>query len=135
MRNLLVDTNILLDLLGRRMPFYNEAAKLFNLAENRQVILYTSSVSIVNVHYVLRKYKKEQDTRNIIRTLKILVRELPLDKRITDLAMNSDFRDFEDAIQCYTALGGKLDGIITRNAGDFKKSSLPVMTAGEFINR
>jgi predicted nucleic acid-binding protein len=134
MRKLLVDTNILLDLLGRRMPYFTEAAKLFNQAEDKQVNLYLSSLSIVNVHYVLRKYKTEHETRKIIRALKLLVGELPIDKRITDLALNSEFNDFEDAIQYYTALEAKLDIIITRNLIDYKKSTLPVMTAGEFIN-
>jgi len=134
MRKLLVDTNIVLDLLGRRMPYFTEAAKLFNQAENKQVNLYLSSLSTVNVHYVLRKYKNEDETRKIIRTLKLLFWELPLDRRITDLALNSEFADFEDAIQYYTALDAKLDVIITRNINDYKKSKLPVMTAGEIIN-
>jgi predicted nucleic acid-binding protein len=134
MRKLLVDTNIVLDLLGRRMPYFTEAAKLFNQAENKQVNLYLSSLSTVNVHYVLRKYKNEDETRKIIRTLKLLFWELPLDRRITDLALNSEFADFEDAIQYYTALDAKLDVIITRNINDYKMSKLPVMTAGEFIN-
>jgi predicted nucleic acid-binding protein len=134
MRKLLVDTNIVLDLMGRRMPYFTAAAKLFNKAEDKNIILYMSSLSTVNVHYVLRKYKDEDETRRIIRTLKILVRELPLDKRITDLALNSEFIDFEDAILYYTALDAKLDVIISRNIKDFKKSTLPVLTAGEFIS-
>lgn len=135
MRRLLVDTNIVLDLLGRRMPYFSEAAKLFNMAEKKQVLLYVSSLSIVNVHYVLKKYKNESETRTIIRNLKLIVDELPVDKRITDLALNSDFDDFEDAIQFFTALEGKQEIIITRNLNEFKKSTLPVMTAAEFINQ
>jgi len=133
MRKLLVDTNILLDLLGRCMPYFTEAAKLFTMAENKQIHISVSSLSIVNTHYILRKYKNEDETRNIIRNLKLLVSELPVDKRITDLALNSRFSDFEDAIQYYTALEGKREIIITRNLIDYKESTLPVMTAGEFI--
>jgi hypothetical protein len=50
-----------------------------------------------------------------------------------DLALNSEFRDFEDAIQYYTAIENDQDLIITRNQQDFKESKIPVMTAGEFI--
>lgn len=135
MRRLLVDTNIVLDLLGRRMPYFSEAEKLFNMAEKKQVLLFVSSLSIVNIHYVLKNFKNEDETRTIIRNLKLIVDELPVNKRITDLALNSDFRDFEDAIQYYTALDGQLEIIITRNVNDFKKSTLPVKTAGEFINQ
>jgi hypothetical protein len=51
----------------------------------------------------------------------------------SDLALNSEFRDFEDAIQYYTAIENNQDLIITRNLSDFRESKLPVMTAGEFI--
>jgi len=68
-----------------------------------------------------------------LRKLKVLVNVLPLDDKITDLALNSDFRDFEDAIQYYTAIENDQDLIITRNQPDFKESKLPIMTAKEYI--
>jgi hypothetical protein len=57
----------------------------------------------------------------------------PLDDKITDLALNSEFRDFEAGIQYYTAIENDQDIIITRNQQDFKESKIPVLTAGEFI--
>jgi len=68
-----------------------------------------------------------------LRKFKVLVNVLPLDDKIADLALNSEFRDFEDAIQYYTAIENDQDLIITRNQRDFKESKIPVMTAGEFI--
>jgi hypothetical protein len=44
------------------------------------------------------------EVRNILRKFKVLVNVLPLDDKITDLALNSEFHDFEDAIQYYTAI-------------------------------
>ena len=73
------------------------------------------------------------EVRNILRTFKVLVNVLPLDDKITDLALNSEFRDFEDALQYYTAIENDQDLIITRNQQDFKQSKKPVMTAGEII--
>jgi hypothetical protein len=61
------------------------------------------------------------------------VNVLPQDDKINDLALNSEFRDFEDAIQYLTAIENDQDLIVTRNQADFKESKLPVMTAGEFI--
>ena len=63
----------------------------------------------------------------------MLVNVLPLDDKITDLALNSDFKNFEDAVQYFTAIENDQDLIITRNLQDFKESKIPVMTAGEFI--
>ncbi len=73
------------------------------------------------------------EVRNVIRKFKVLVNVLPLDDKIVDLALNSEFKDFEDAIQFYTAIENGQDLIITRNQQDFKESKIPVMTAEEFI--
>jgi len=133
MKNLFLDTNIILDLLAHRMPFYTEAAKLFSLADKKKLKLSISSLYLADAHYILSKQNPEMETRNILRKFKVLVNVLPLDDKITDLALNSEFRDFEDAIQYYTAIENDQDIIITRNQQDFKESKIPVMTAGEFI--
>jgi predicted nucleic acid-binding protein len=133
MKNLFLDTNIILDLLANRMPFYTEAAKLFSLADKKKVKLSISSLCLADTHYILSRQNPEMEVRNILRTFKVLVNVLPLDDKIADLALNSEFRDFEDAIQYYTAIENDQDLIITRNQQDFKESKIPVMTAGEFI--
>ena len=133
MKNLFLDTNIILDLLANRMPFYTEAAKLFSLADKKKVKLSISSLCLADAHYILSTQNPEMEVRNILRTFKVLINVLPLDDKIADLALNSEFRDFEDAIQYYTAIENDQDLIITRNQQDFKQSKIPVMTAGEFI--
>jgi len=134
MKNLYLDTNIVLDLLAERMPFYTEAAKLFSLADKKKLKLSISSLCLADAHYILSRQNPEIEVRKVLRKFKVLVNVLPLDNKITDLALNSDFKDFEDAIQYFTALEYDQDLIITRNQHDFKESKIPVMTAGEFIN-
>ena len=134
MKIVYLDTNIILDLLAHRMPFYTAAAKLFSLADRKRLKLSVSALSFADVHYILSRQSPEKEVRKILRNFRILVRVLPLDDKITDLALNSDFRDFEDAIQYYTAIENDQDLIITRNQSDFKDSRIPVMSAGEFIN-
>lgn len=133
MKSLFLDTNIILDLLANRLPFYNEAAKLFSLADKKKVKLSISSLCLADAHYILIRQNPEMEVRSILRTFKVLVNVLPLDDKITDLALNSEFRDFKDAIQYYTAIENDQDVIITRNQQDFKASKIPVMTAGEFL--
>jgi predicted nucleic acid-binding protein len=134
MKKLLLDTNILLDLLAKRKHFYEDAARLFLMAEKNVVSLSVSSLSVVNTHYVLRKHLSEQQTRAVLRDLRNLVKVLPLDEKITDIALNSNIGDFEDAIQYHSALEYRQEIIITRNLKDFKASTLPVMTAGQYIH-
>ncbi len=133
MKSIFPDTNIVLDLLAHRMPFYTEAAKLFSLADKKKIVVSVSALCLANINYILSKQIPEMEVRKILRKFKVLVTVLPLDDKITDLALNSEFRDFEDAIQYFTAIENDQDLIITRNQPDFKESKIPVMTAGEFI--
>jgi len=133
MKSIFLDTNIVLDLLAHRMPFYTEAAKLFSLADKKKIVVSVSALCLADINYILSKQIPEMEVRKILRKFKVLVSVLPLDDKITDLALNSEFRDFEDAMQYFTAIENDQDLIITRNQPDFKESKIPVMTAGEFI--
>lgn len=133
MRKIFLDTNIILDLLACRIPFYTAAAELFSLADKKKLILSISSLCLADTHYILSRQNPEMEVRKILRKFKVLVNVLALDDKITDLALNSEFRDFEDAIQYYTAIENEQELIITRNQSDFKDSKIPIMTAGEFI--
>ncbi|MEA5127053.1 MAG: PIN domain-containing protein [Proteiniphilum sp.] len=135
MKNLLIDTNIIIDLLAKREDFYQEVQELFTLADENEVNLYISSLTFANTHYVLSKELNADETRKVLIKFKLLMKILPLDDRILELALSSDFKDFEDGIQYYTALENKLEIIITRNKKDFKTAKLPVLTAKEYLNR
>ena len=103
MKSIFLDTNIVLDLLAHRMPFYTEAAKLFSLAD-KKIVVSVSALCLADINYILSKQIPEMEVRKILRKFKVLVTVLPLDDKITDLALNSEFRDFEDAIQYFTAI-------------------------------
>jgi predicted nucleic acid-binding protein len=133
MINILLDTNIIIDLLAAREPFYTEAAELFSLADKKTIKLSVSALSLANTHYILSKFTNGQEARKILRNFKVIVDVLPLDDKIVDLALNSEFRDFEDAIQYFTAIENDQKLIITRNKSDFKGSKIPVMTGSEFL--
>jgi predicted nucleic acid-binding protein len=133
MKKLFLDTNIILDLLGNRMPFYTEAAELFSLADKKEVKLSISALCLADTNYILSKQNPEMEVRKILRKFKVLVTVLPFDNKIADLALNSELHDFEDAIQYFTAIENDQDLIITRNQRDFGDSKIPIMTASEFI--
>jgi predicted nucleic acid-binding protein len=133
MDKLLVDTNIVIDLLSKRKLFYEEAQQLFTLADYKKVKLYVSSLTIANAHYLLSREKNPKEAVNVLIKFKILVSVLPMDDKILELALASDFKDFEDAIQYHTALENHLDIIISRNKKDFKNSLLPVVSAKEYL--
>lgn len=130
----LVDTNVIIDLLARREEFYQESAEIFSLADNKKIELVVSTLSMVNTHYILSEVMKIKKARSIIGKFKVLVCSYELSDKIIELALNDlSFKDFEDAIQHYTALESKCNLIITRNKRDFKNSTLPVMNPKQFI--
>lgn len=129
-----VDTNIVIDLLSRRAPFFDEAAVLFSLADKKQIELTVSSLTIANTGYTLLRQMDSTKAKSILRKLRMIVNVLPLDDKIVGLALNDEtFEDFEDGLQYFTAIENGQELIITRNLKDFKNSKLPVMTAKQFI--
>ena len=133
MDSILVDTNIVLDLLAKRTEFLIEAQELFTLSDKNELKLYVSSLTFANTYYILSQKMKMENARKILRKFKVLVEVLPMDDKIIDLSLESDFKDFEDAIQYHTAIENQIDIIITRNLKDFKTAKIPVLTAKDYI--
>ncbi len=136
MNSVLIDTNVILDLLSKREPFYVESSQIFSLADMQKVKLVISALSIVNVHCILNNRLKMKDARSIVGRFKVLVDTYELNDKIIELALNDTyFEDFEDGIQYYTALEAQCDFIVTRNLKDFKASALSVFSPKEYLSR
>ena len=133
MDKLFVDTNIILDWLGAKEPHFRWARDLFKLAENAEVDLAVSTMSFMTVEYVLRKEIGKTKTLQALSGMRLLCKVCVNQETEVDLALISDFKDFEDALQYYTAKNNLADIFITRNIKDFKKTALPVMTAEDYL--
>ena len=135
MERIFVDTNIVIDLLAKREEFYEAAQELFSKSDNKEIDLYISALTVANTHYLLANRYKSDDVTKILIKFKLLVKVLPVDDKILELALASDFKDFEDAIQYYTALENDIDIFLTRNKKDFRNTTLPILTAKEYLNQ
>lgn len=133
MIHLFVDSDIILDLLAKREPYYIHAAKLFTLIDQQEVVAYTSPIVFANLHYLLKKMSSNKSALKNLRKLKTFINVLPTDERVIEQSLNSDFSDFEDAIQYFTSVNNGINLIITRNTKDFKKGKISISTAEEFI--
>jgi len=129
-----VDTDIIYDLLAKRDPFYQPSARLFTLADEGKIQIFISSLSLANLHYLLSKESSSLEAKQILRKFKLLVQIVPLNEKIIDLALNSEFSDFEDAIQYYSALQTHVEIFVTRNLKVYKKAQITVLTAQDFVN-
>ncbi len=98
------------------------------------ISIFVSALSFANINYVLLRQRKPEEAKLILRKLKLLVGVLNLDEKIISLSLNdNEFKDFEDALQYYSAIENDMEVIISRNLKDFQSSKLPVMTAEQFI--
>lgn len=136
MKNVFLDTNIIVDLIADRKPFSKYAIELFNKAEEKKINLFTSSHSIATTHYLLKKYLEEKDLRNILYNLLDYLTVIPVDVDVLKKGLLSKHKDFEDAIQIICASSvGKIDCIVTRNIKDFRNCELLVLTPDELCMR
>lgn len=130
---LFIDTNVMLDLLGERAPFYDAIAKIATLADKGKVQLIVSALSYSTVFYLLYKYEKNEIVLEKLRKFKVIAVTSDLTDKIIDKGLSSKFSDFEDALQYHCALKMDCNILITRNAKDFKYSDIPVLTPDEYL--
>lgn len=133
MNKVFVDTDVILDLLAQRIPHFHFSAVLFTFAEMKKLELYTTPLILANTFYILRKQLGNDEAKKLLRKLRILLHIIDSSESVIDKALNSDFADFEDAIQYYTALENKITLILTRNLRDYKKTSVVVQTPEAFL--
>ena len=89
-----IDCDVIIDLLTRREPHFKESALLFQSALDKQIQLFTSPLAIANVHYMVKKSKDEQQTRNAISKLLTIIEIADMTKNTVIKALNSDMKDF-----------------------------------------
>jgi len=134
MTRIFLDTNVILDLLAERVPFFDSIAKVATLADQKKIILMASPLSFTTVEYVLTKFEPSESALTKLRKFKILCKVCEVNEEIIDKGLNSNFKDFEDAVQYFTAIQSRCNIIITRNGKDFKYSTIPVMAADEYLS-
>ena len=134
MNTIFLNTNIIIDFLADREPFSEDAAKLFDFSLKGKSKIYVSALSYNNIYYILRRQFSHIETIKMLTALNEWTIMLEASKDIVNKSLQSDFTDFEDAIQYYSALTNQnIECIVTRNTKDYKKSVLPVMTPREVL--
>lgn len=131
--NLFVDTNVLLDVLAQRLPYYQDSAAVWTLVEKSKVAGYISAISFNNLYYITRKLAPDANQRQPLILLRDIFKIVALDEKILNQAIDSDFKDFEDAIQYFSAIRADADCMISRNLDHYKGVDIPVLTPTEFL--
>jgi predicted nucleic acid-binding protein len=135
MMRIFLDTNVLLDIILKREPNYTSVAQVCELAFKSGDTLVISGLSIVNAHYVVKKIARvpEAIIRAILGNICNACEVVALTSTVTMKSLVSVFSDFEDATQYFCALENSCDVILTYNKKDFAHSTIPILTATEFL--
>lgn len=135
MDKLFLDSDVIIDVLAQREGFYKSAAILLSLGEKKKIRCFTSPIVLANIYYVISKVRTRSYAKRSIAKLRNFIEVANLDSDIIDLAIESNFTDFEDAIQYYCALKNETDALITRNKRDYKRTKLPILNPEEYLNQ
>lgn len=128
-----LDSDVLLDLLLGREEFLEDIKWIFELSLKKQYKIYTSSLVIANIHYLVSRTLNEKKAYEKVNKLLGLLKVLDVGEREIKSSIGSKFKDFEDGIQNFTASTSQMEIIITRNTKDFKHSKLSILTPKEFL--
>lgn len=134
MKKVFIDADVIIDLLAKRDPFYRFSAELFTLIDTGTVKGFISPVIVTNLHYILSRLQDKKHAVINLQKLTALVSVLPVNEKIIKLALASEFKDFEDAVQYYTAVENNLKYLITRNKKDYRPADITILSAEEYLS-
>lgn len=128
-----IDTDVILDFLIAREPYALDAARIFSLSEKKEISICTTGLVFSNVYYILRKLGPHKKVIEKLSQLARLLDVIGVSKLTVMQALESEFNDFEDALQHYAALSENVKIIITRNTKDYKESEIAVLTPDQYL--
>lgn len=133
MKAVFCDINFILDIFLKREPFYYSASKLFKKIEDKKLKGCLCALSFPTLFYLLSKELSREKAIKTLEKIRIVFSGATVDQKVIDLSLASDFKDFEDAVQYYSAVQVKADCLITRNKDDYIDNKIPTLTPEEFL--
>lgn len=129
----LIDTNIIVDVALDREPFFAQSDRILTFVEEAQIQGYVSASTFSDLYYIIRRDKGRDWTLDFLRQLATFCQVATVDNSVISMALASNFKDFEDAIQYSTAVINQIDAIVTRNPRDFPVTTPRIVTPNQLI--
>lgn len=132
---LMIDTNIFLDVLAEREPFFKDSKAVLDLCENKRVQGFLSASSATDIFYLIRRQLHSVDL-----AYKALGSVLDIAKVLTvtnEDVLNAYLQrasDFEDCLLATCAKANQCDAIVTRNKKDFLSFGITLLSPEELLN-
>jgi predicted nucleic acid-binding protein len=135
MKQILLDTDVILDLYLDREPFAEASAAWWAAHEAGHLTAYVSAITPINLFYVARKFKGREIARQAVEELLAVLPVCAVNLAVLQDGLAIGFKDFEDAVQHASATTARLEGIVTRNVDDYKQATLPVFTPSDYLSQ
>ena len=133
--NVFLDTNVVIDFMGEREGFFDDAAAIFAMIEDKKIRASVSALTVINCAYILKKAFSTDIMLSRVEALCQMLDIMPIDRSQLMDAVQLRPYDYEDAVQYMSSLPYHPDVIITRDKKGFNDFDILVMTPAEFVNR
>ena len=125
------DTNVILDVLLEREPWYSTALSLLSKVENGDIDGYICPTTVTTIAYLIQKEKDAKTAKDLTGHLLSIFNLTHMNKSICESALSLQIGDYEDAVLHESARISEIDAIVTRNVRDFKQASLKIYSPEE----
>ena len=132
----LIDTNVLMDYLAKREPYFATARNLINACMEKKIDGYIAAHSILNLFFVLRHDYTTMQRRIMLMDMCRILHIVNVNRtKIITALIDDSFSDFEDCVQYQCAASCQADYIVTRNLKDFRNGVIPAVMPDDFCQR
>jgi predicted nucleic-acid-binding protein len=133
LRRVLFDSDVLIDILAQRQPFFIASAQALNRVTQPQIQGYVSAHAVTNIFYILRRQIGTEAARQLLVQLLQRIQVAAVTDEAIRTALQSSMTDFEDAVTSEAANAAGVEVIVTRNITDFRASSVAAVLPEDFL--
>ena len=131
---ILVDTNIVLDVMLKREPFYKSSLEILGLTKRDDVEEYVPASAITDIYYLAyRQLRDKEVVKKLMKKLLTVVSVASVSEQEIENALSLEWNDFEDSVQYSVAFVQEMEGIVTRNPNDYKEAKIKIWKPEELL--
>jgi len=133
LRQVLFDSDVLIDVLAQRQPFVTASAQALSRVTQPEVQGFVSGHAVTNIFYILRRQVGSEIARELLSRLLQHLQVASVTDEVIRAALQSSMTDFEDAVTSEAANAAGVEVIVTRNTPDFAASAILTVLPEEFL--
>lgn len=131
--NALIDTNVVLDVLTGRKPFFADSSRVLDRAEKGDCVASICATTVTTIFYLMRRSLGPDKAKERLSDLTAICEVAAVNRSVIEAALQSPITDFEDAVLHEAAVLSGADCIVTRNEANFRKATLLVYSPAQFL--